>query len=167
VLGARGRARSVTALSPIGFWTPREAEFCRRSVLNAARAARALAPFAPLLLGHPVGRTLTSSQLTARPWRMTASESLEATRNLAESPGLMAALDGYRRWRFVPDGPLPCPVTIAWAQRDRLLLPRQAQRARRAVPGARHLTLRGCGHVPTWDDPEQVASVLLEGSARA
>jgi pimeloyl-ACP methyl ester carboxylesterase len=79
----------------------------------------------------------------------------------------MAALDGYRRWRFVPDGPLACPVTIAWAQRDRLLLPRQAQRARRAVPGARHLTLRGCGHVPTWDDPEQVASVLLEGSARA
>jgi hypothetical protein len=25
--------------------------------------------------------------------------------------------------------------------------------------------LRGCGHVPTYDDPEQVASVLLEASA--
>jgi pimeloyl-ACP methyl ester carboxylesterase len=25
--------------------------------------------------------------------------------------------------------------------------------------------LRGCGHVPTWDDPEQVADVLLEGSS--
>jgi pimeloyl-ACP methyl ester carboxylesterase len=36
---------------------------------------------------------------------------------------------------------------------------------RRAVPGARHVTLRGCGHVPTWDDPEQVARVLLEGSS--
>ncbi len=165
VLGARGRALSVTALSPIGFWTPKEAEFCRRSIVFAATAARALEPVAPLILGNPVGRTLTSAQLAGRPWRMTAEESIGATRNLGRSPGVRPALDGYRRWRFVPDGPLPCPVTIAWAQRDRLLLPRQAERARRAVPGARHVTLRGCGHVPTWDDPEQVARVLLEGSS--
>jgi pimeloyl-ACP methyl ester carboxylesterase len=165
VMGARGRARSVTALSPIGFWTPKEAEFCRRSISFAATAARALEPVAPLVLGNPVGRTLTTVQLVGRPWRMTAEESIAGTRNLGRSPGLRAALDGYRHWRFVPDGPLPCPVTIAWAQHDRLLLPRQAERARRAVPGARHLTLRGCGHVPMWDDPEQVAGVLLEGSA--
>jgi pimeloyl-ACP methyl ester carboxylesterase len=165
VLGARGRARSVTALSPIGFWTPKEAEFCRRSIIFAAAAARMLEPVAPLILGNPVGRTLTSAQLIGRPWRMTAEESIGGTRNLGRSPGLRAALDGYRRWRFVPDGPLPCPVTIAWAQHDRLLLPRQADRARRAVPCARHVTLRGCGHVPTWDDPEQVAQVLLESSS--
>jgi pimeloyl-ACP methyl ester carboxylesterase len=24
--------------------------------------------------------------------------------------------------------------------------------------------LRDCGHLPTWDDPEQVAGVLLRGS---
>ncbi len=165
VLGARGRARSVTALSPIGFWTPKEAEFCRRSVVFAATGARALEPVAPLILGSPVGRTLTSAQLVRRPWRMTAEESIAGMRNLGRSPGVRPALDGYRRWRFVPDGPLPCPVTIAWAQHDRLLLPRQAERARRAVPGARQVTLRGCGHVPTWDDPEQVARVLLEGSS--
>jgi pimeloyl-ACP methyl ester carboxylesterase len=165
VLGARGRALSVTALSPIGFWTPKEAEFCRRSIFFAATAARALGPVAPLILGNPVGRTLTSAQLIGRPWRMTAEESMGGTRNLGRSPGVRPAMDGYRHWRFVPDGPLPCPVTIAWAQHDRLLLPRQAERARRAVPGARHVTLRGCGHVPTWDDPEQVARVLLEGSS--
>jgi hypothetical protein len=27
--------------------------------------------------------------------------------------------------------------------------------------------MTGCGHVPTYDDPEQVARVLLEGSAAA
>jgi pimeloyl-ACP methyl ester carboxylesterase len=166
VLGARGRATSVTALSPIGFWTPKEAEFCRRSIVFAAMAARALEPVAPLILGNPVGRTLSSAQLVGRPWRMTPEASIGATRNLGRSSGLRPAIDGYRRWRFVPDGPLPCPVTIAWAQHDRLLLPRQAERARRAVRGARHVTLRGCGHVPTWDDPEQVARVVLEASAR-
>jgi pimeloyl-ACP methyl ester carboxylesterase len=164
VLGARGRARSVTALSPIGFWSPREAEFCRRSIHFAAASARALDPLAPLILGNPVGRTLSSAQLVARPWRMSAQESIAGTRNLGRTD-VRSATDGYRQWRFVPSGPLPCPVTIAWGQRDRLLLPRQARRAQRAVPGSRVIALRGCGHVPTWDDPEQVGRVLLEGSA--
>ena len=57
------------------------------------------------------------------------------------------------------------PVTIAWGAKDRLLLPRQARRAARAIPRARIVLLEGCGHVPTYDDPEQVARVLLEGSA--
>ncbi len=48
--------------------------------------------------------------------------------------------------------------------RDRLLIPRQAKRARRLLPAADHVVLRGCGHVPTWDDLEQVAAVLLAGS---
>jgi pimeloyl-ACP methyl ester carboxylesterase len=37
-------------------------------------------------------------------------------------------------------------------------------RALWAIPGARLVTLRGCGHVPMYDDPEQVSRVLLEGS---
>jgi pimeloyl-ACP methyl ester carboxylesterase len=168
VLGARGRALSVTALSPIGFWTPREAAFCRASIRFAAASAAALDPLAPLILANPVGRTLTSAQLVARPWRLTPAESIGGTRNLARSRAAVhAATEGYRHWRFVPAGHLPCPVTIAWAQRDRLLLPRQADRARRAIPGGDHVVLHGCGHVPTWDDPDQVAAVLLEGSAPA
>jgi pimeloyl-ACP methyl ester carboxylesterase len=61
---------------------------------------------------------------------------------------------------------LDCPVTVAWGAKDRLLIySRQSARARRLLPDARHVTLHGCGHVPTWDDPEQVARVLLEGSS--
>ena len=59
------------------------------------------------------------------------------------------------------------PATVAWGERDRLLIfSRQAPRAQRMLPGARHVVLRGCGHVPTWDDPEQVARVLLEASGQ-
>jgi pimeloyl-ACP methyl ester carboxylesterase len=58
-----------------------------------------------------------------------------------------------------------CPTTIAWAEHDRLLLTgRQAPRARRWLPEARHVTLHGCGHVPTWDDPEQVARAILDAA---
>jgi pimeloyl-ACP methyl ester carboxylesterase len=45
------------------------------------------------------------------------------------------------------------------------LWPTQALRARRALPEADHIWLRGCGHVPMSDDPDLVTRVLLEGSA--
>ena len=32
-------------------------------------------------------------------------------------------------------------------------------------PQVRNVTLTDCGHIPTWDDPGAVATVLLEGSA--
>ena len=57
------------------------------------------------------------------------------------------------------------PVTVAWGTRDRLLLPRQARRARRVMPRATHVWLQGCGHAPFADDPSQVAEVLLAGAA--
>ena len=72
---------------------------------------------------------------------------------------MLEAMDGYR-FR----GPLRSPATIAWGTRDALLLPTGALHARRELPEARHVWLRGCGHVPMSDDPAQVARVLLEGS---
>ncbi|MDQ4040725.1 MAG: alpha/beta hydrolase, partial [Actinomycetota bacterium] len=102
--------------------------------------------------------------LVARPWRIPPADAAPALRNIANAPGADPTFRGFRGWRFRDGDELACPVTIAWAQHDRILIPRQAHRARRALPDARHLTLRGCGHVPTWDDPEQVARVLLEGS---
>lgn len=55
-------------------------------------------------------------------------------------------------------------MTIAWGTRDALLIPRQATRARRLLPWAQHVALRGCGHVPCHDDPEAVATALLAGT---
>jgi pimeloyl-ACP methyl ester carboxylesterase len=66
-----------------------------------------------------------------------------------------------------PGTPVDCPVTIAWGTHDRLMLPRQADRARRMLPTATHVWLHGCGHVPTWDDPEAVAKLLLDASERS
>ncbi|KIF06462.1 alpha/beta hydrolase, partial [Streptomyces sp. RSD-27] len=67
--------------------------------------------------------------------------------------------------RFTHDLP-GLPVTIAWGSRDRLLPPRQGVRAKRTLPGARLVRLRGCGHVPMNDDPALVARVVRR-TARA
>jgi pimeloyl-ACP methyl ester carboxylesterase len=57
-------------------------------------------------------------------------------------------------------------LTSLRALQAELLLPRQALRAAHEIPSARIVTLHGCGHVPTYDDPDQVASVLLDGSGQ-
>jgi pimeloyl-ACP methyl ester carboxylesterase len=51
------------------------------------------------------------------------------------------------------------PVTLAWAELDRLV-----RRPHETAPGWRTLVLHGCGHIPTWDDPKQVARLLLQAS---
>jgi pimeloyl-ACP methyl ester carboxylesterase len=164
-LARMGRARSATGLSPVGFWTARENAYSRAVLRASRRLARALSPLPPAVTTGSVAQTLGSWHLTSRPWRIPADAAAAAAHNLAFSPGFDPTLAGFRTWRFRDGHELGCPVTVAWAQHDRILLRRQASRARRALPAARHVTLTGCGHVPTWDDPEQVARVLLEGSA--
>jgi pimeloyl-ACP methyl ester carboxylesterase len=118
-----------------------------------------LAPVADRVARSAALRTLMSSHAAARPWRIPPEDAAHWTRMYASAPAFWELLEALDDWR----APVPaCPTTIAWGERDRLLIfSRQAPRARRALPAARHVALRGCGHVPTWDDPEQVAGVLL------
>jgi pimeloyl-ACP methyl ester carboxylesterase len=165
VMGATGAARSVCAVSPVGFFAGREGTYGRAVLAATCGLAVALAPAAPRLARSGLLRTLLSSHATARPWRIPPEDSAHWLRMYAEAPAfweLLKALDGWQ-------SPVPvCPATLAWGERDRLLIfSRQAPRARLRLPEARHVVLRGCGHVPTWDDPDQIASVLLSASRPA
>ena len=66
---------------------------------------------------------------------------MAAMENLGTSPGFDPTRERIVGW--IPNGAPAVPTTIAWAEHDRLLLPRQARRARRAWPDARHVTLTG------------------------
>jgi pimeloyl-ACP methyl ester carboxylesterase len=160
-----GAARSACVLSPAGFGNMREGRWARALLVSSRRTAQRLEPYAEVVQGGPARRTLAYWHLAARPWRIPADEAAGAMRNLARSPGFEATLEAIADHRFGGHTP-DCPVTVAWGEKDRLLIhSRQSARARRLLPEARHVTLHGCGHVPTWDDPEQVARVLLEGSS--
>jgi pimeloyl-ACP methyl ester carboxylesterase len=157
-LGARGLARSVCALSPIGFGTRRERAYASAVLRGSRLAARGLAPMASPVMASRLTRTVIAWHLIARPWRMSAEAGAGALRALAGATAFEATLRATLQW----DACAPrCPTTIAWGEHDRVLLfSRQSRRARRLLPGAEHVVLRGCGHVPTWDDPELVSRVI-------
>jgi pimeloyl-ACP methyl ester carboxylesterase len=162
-LGARDRVASVCAISPIGFANEREGMYARALLAGTRFVAQGAAPVAPAIAGNAALRTLLCAHAAARPWRIPPGDAVLWTEVYADAPGFWPLLRSAPDWHVEPPR---CPTTVAWGDRDRLLIySRQAPRARRVLPGARHVTLAGCGHLPTWDDPEAVARVILEASA--
>jgi len=159
-LGRRGSARSVCAISPIGFAVGREGFYARGMLRTIHAMARALDPWAEAAYGGPIRRTALAAVVLARPWQVPADAAAHMNHTTAQAPGWDATLPEVTDWRPVmPE----CPTTIAWGERDRLLIAsRHAPRAQRWLPAARHVRLHGCGHVPMWDDPEQVARAILD-----
>jgi pimeloyl-ACP methyl ester carboxylesterase len=157
------RVQSATAISPIGFWNRWEFAYGAASLHVTHAGARLTSPIAPLLFGNRVVCTIALWQATARPWRMAGEPAIRGSRAMAAAPAFKAAVKAAGDYRFT-GATQDVPTTIAWGTRDRLLLSRQARRAQEALPDARFVPLPGCGHIPMTDDPEGVATVLLEGS---
>ncbi len=165
-LARRGVVRSATALSPGGFQNPLEGRFARASLALSRRISRVIANRAESLLRPPTMRKLAFGQVVEHPERIPEAEIGASVRALAWAPWFGATLKAITTGpQFAGGERITVPTTIAWGEYDRLLLPRQARRAAREIPSARMLTLIGCGHVPFYDDPDQVARVLLEGSS--
>ncbi|WP_129310608.1 alpha/beta hydrolase [Streptomyces sp. L2] len=163
-LGREKLVRSVTALSPAGFWSQAERRYAF-SVLRAMRGtARRLPPgLVERLSRTAAGRTALTSTIYARPGRRSPEAVVAETFALAEASGFAATLRAGRTVRFTDDVP-HVPVTVGWGSRDMLLVRRQGIRAKRIIPRARLVRLPGCGHCPMNDDPALVARVILDGS---
>jgi pimeloyl-ACP methyl ester carboxylesterase len=156
-LGLSRRARSVTAIAPAGLWS--RALPPRRS--QARRAARAALPLLPLLSLYPSMRARALALFAAHPERIPPPEARRLVRAYATAPGFDAVNDAMRAGTFTGLSRMPVPTTLAWPEFDRLVGPPST------IPqGVRAEVLRGCGHLPMWDDPRQVADLLLRGSAR-
>ena len=162
-LARRGRAGSVTALSPAGLETSSE----RGTViaLNELMRARAvtMAPVSRLLTAAAAGRSALLGALRGRPWRLPADDAAAEIRDFAYAPGFQATL----RWTigFQPAvglSEIDVPVRICSGTVDLMLGAVTAPRFVAAIPGAELYPLLGCGHVPIADDPELVATAILE-----
>ncbi|MFM9703534.1 MULTISPECIES: alpha/beta fold hydrolase [Streptomyces] len=163
-LGREKRVRSVTALSPAGFWSEAERRYAFGVLLTMRQLSRRMPlPLVERLSRSAAGRTALTSTIYARPARRSPEAVVAETLALAGATGFDQTLRSGASVRFTDDIP-GIPVTVAWGSRDMLLVRRQGVRAKRIIPRARLVRLPGCGHCPMNDDPALVARVLLDGS---
>ncbi|MEU6733626.1 alpha/beta fold hydrolase [Streptomyces physcomitrii] len=165
-LGRQKLARSVTALSPGGFYTEGERIYAFRT-LQAMRAGARLLPLSLIerLSRSAAGRAALTGTIYARPARRSPEAAVAETLALRNATGFDKTLAAGLDLRFTEDV-TGLPVTIAWGAKDRLLLRRQGIRAKRLIPDARLIRLPDCGHVPMNDDPALVARVILDTAGR-
>lgn len=169
-LARRGFAQSVTALSPAGGWqTQKDYDAVAKSFRIIFTLLPILIVLFTLLLSFGFIRRLLNRQAMEHGDRVPAEESRRAMRSMRDTIMLPALLDSMKRIGgikpFVANPPL---VRIAWCEHDKVIpYARYGAALTDIVQGAEALTVTGCGHVPMYDDPEQVAAIIATTVARA
>ena len=160
-LARRGRARTVTGISPAGLAHARESAW-GANILRGMRSLARTMPAPEAALRNPVTRTLLAGPATARPWKKDPDELIEEMELFASCPGLPATMP--HALASQPRGltTLTTPVLILWGTLDVILLPRQGRRFERLIPAAELRYIRGIGHVPMSDAPELLAEAIAE-----
>ncbi len=155
-LARGGAVASVTAIAPAGLW----ARPLGPKPSVARRAARIAAPVIGVASRSTRLRGLILAGSVGHPERVSPVAAARLVRAYAHGPDFPAVNAAMRAGHFTELAQIEVPVTLAWPQLDRLVA-----RPRTSPPNVRNVTLADCGHIPTWDDPDAVATVLLEGSA--
>ncbi|MGB3442165.1 MAG: alpha/beta hydrolase [Actinophytocola sp.] len=163
-LASRGLVSSATALAPAGFWTARDRAWALRVLTMMRLSGRSPSWLLTPIIRNRLFRMATASFLYGHPSRMTAEIMLADLASMVGSAGFELVAAAGRDYVYASPPP-SVPVTVAWGTRDRILWPRQARRAAAVLPRARHVWLRGAGHIPMIDTPSEVASLILETCA--
>jgi pimeloyl-ACP methyl ester carboxylesterase len=156
-LARQGRALSVAGLCTAGLWAR---PLGPRPGRDVRRMGRRMLPVLSTLLRTPQGRHLVLRGTVAHPERVPPEAALRLVRSYVTSAGYEEANLAMRSAVFSGFDEIRVPVTLAWGDLDRIV-----RRPRRTEPEWRTIVLHGCGHIPTWDDPGQVARALLLASA--
>lgn len=159
-LAATGVARTATALSPAGFATRPEAYYALGVLIEHRALTYLPTGIIRKFVTSPRGRTVCMGMIMSRPQNLSIERVVGDALAMRQGTGFRRQARALSAYRFI--GSPTVPVTVAWGDRDKILLLRQASRARAHLPAARHVTLTGCGHVPMSDDPDLVAATILE-----
>jgi pimeloyl-ACP methyl ester carboxylesterase len=166
-LARRGRARSVCAFSPAVFWTPGSPDETRatRTIRRLGRLSRATRPLAPVVFRSAAVRRIGMRDIATHAGRLTPGQAVESLRDLI---GCDVADDLLGTSESVaPLDPLPCPITLAWAEHDRIFPVRvNGATAQKRLPQADFVILPGVGHCPMIDDPALCARTIIQSAAR-
>lgn len=124
---------------------------------------------ADAIADRPRLRRLILWTQVARPERVPPAAVARALRTAADAPGVAPLLRELPSLVLAPLPALrPYDVRVVWAEPDRVIPFRHFGAALvERIPGAELIRVPGIGHVPTYDDPEGVARLILEVTGRA
>jgi pimeloyl-ACP methyl ester carboxylesterase len=165
-MGARGMARSVTALSPAGFFRgPVD-----RLVALFALVLLKVSSYLPLAVVRPALRSATGRRLIGRTLyvhgeRISPDDFVGDALALRNGSAFFPTFKAGFTYQFRSS--VSVPTTIAWATRDQVLVYGQSALAQERLPNAQHVALPHCGHVPMIDDPELIVRVIDNTVAEA
>ena len=166
-LARRGRARSVTAISPAGLQHAREKAW-GAGLLRGMRWAAQNLPDPPAgLFRNPVTRSLLAGPTLARPWNCDPDQLMEESELFADCPGFEATLP--HTFNGQPRGltELDVPVLMLWGTLDLVLIPRQGRRFERLIPDCELRYIAGIGHTPMSDAPDLLAEAIEDSPSTA
>jgi pimeloyl-ACP methyl ester carboxylesterase len=157
-------ASAVVALCPAGFWK-RSPDPSNRVVARARRRGRALGPLLRTVTLTARGRRRALGRFIYRPERLSSGEAQAIAKAYVTAPAYEEASALMRAGRIEELKGIKVPITLAWAEHDTLVRNRPLP-AKVLPKRVEQVELPGCGHVPTWDDPELVSRVILAGARR-
>ena len=163
-LARRGRARSVCAIAPGGFWGTGDGLRSTAMALAATNDSlvRRLRPVVPFVMRSATVRRLWFRDGAEHGDRISAARGVEILDDFLGC-GVRAEVFSTDDQQLAPLDPLPCPVTVVWCERDRIISPACFDaNARERLPHARFLTLPGVGHDPKMDAQELVARTIFQ-----
>jgi pimeloyl-ACP methyl ester carboxylesterase len=170
-LARRGRALSVTALSPAGgFADARALRRVTRLITTSNRMTPALTKRGMALVRGRRSRRMLFRLVAEHGDRIGVDEATA----MLEAAGACVVFDDFIGW-VRSDGrgmarmdAAGIPIRIAWGQHDRLLtLKRYGRPLVDLIPGAELVVLPGVGHVPMYDDPDLVVRTILDTTTSA
>jgi pimeloyl-ACP methyl ester carboxylesterase len=156
-----GRARSVVAIAPAGLWPRRDPWRCSLKLWGMYRLGRLTTRITDRALRTEAGRVRLLRGVVAKPLNLSEEEARDLIETYNSTATFTKHLAQTRRARFRDGTSIRVPVTVAWGDGERLI-PGKARRQDELPPHTKTVTLSGCGHLPFWDDPEQVARTILE-----
>jgi pimeloyl-ACP methyl ester carboxylesterase len=162
-LARRGRAATVCALSPGGFWSAGDGlrATATGNINRGATMVRRTHHLARLMMKSATMRRISLQSATPHGDRVSTAQAIEM---LEDTIGCTITAEVQSGDDEQVDGldPLPCPVTLAWSGRDTVLpLASYEKVARNRLPQATFTVLPNVGHVPMLDDPGLVARTIL------
>jgi pimeloyl-ACP methyl ester carboxylesterase len=159
-LARRGRAASVCALAPPGLWSLGDGLQARAMDPRGRALGHLMRPLSPLMFRSASVRKRAFRDLAVHGDHLTPAQAVAIT----DDSLACEIFDDLSadEWHIAPLDPLPCPITVVWSEKDRVLpMAEFASGFSERLPQATLKVLAGVGHVPMIDDPRLVARTIL------